>query len=458
MLIIEEMNELNREYFYLIMITENGHDKIFIKEVCITLKKAKLSDKSIKYILYDSQMKPIEGVYRYLNKYKLSDSKNTIRKIGRALCLYFTFKELRSIKDMFFTEELGKEFVDFLLGKSKEGVAVSYNLKTGRNPKSVNDYLGFIRNYYEYLGVTDSVFHKKKSLYRSRVRGKLSAKKTNGMDEAFVIKANTPNLIKKVSRHITVNKMKEILEYIQEEKELREEVTVRLMYEAGLRIGEVLGLTLEDLCFEQRDLEKLNQNNIVYIELRNRISDRFEYQNAKSCMKVDDYSDYVSDAYRQEDFGYQRIPISVQLARMLLEYIDSSTKKLSQITRKNYFVDAKADRVVMNDSYLSDDNYYVFLNKNGGSLSGDGWNKNLKGIFESCDIYIDENIKEFGLNHAFRHGFAMFLKEVVGLEIDEISLYMRHKNVNTTKIYLQKKESEKRRVLEEVIQMRFKMF
>lgn len=51
---------------------------------------------------------------------------------------------------------------------------------------------------------------------------------------------------------------------------LREECIVRLMFEAGLRIGECLGLTNEDIRQEEDENGELK--TVVYI--RNRVSDK----------------------------------------------------------------------------------------------------------------------------------------------------------------------------------------
>ena len=80
---------------------------------------------------------------------------------------------------------------------------------------------------------------------------------------------------------------------------------VRLMFEHGLRIGEVLGLTLEDLS-SSPDRNGLNHYSVV---LRNRCSDR-EWQSAKTLMPVTDRRQYRSVDYRKLNVGKQVVHIS----------------------------------------------------------------------------------------------------------------------------------------------------
>lgn len=71
------------------------------------------------------------------------------------------------------------------------------------------------------------------------------------------------------------------------------------MYENGLRIGEVLGLTREDVALE----EDVNGNQIPVLYLRNRLTDK-AFQNAKSCMKV-----HSKQTYRSKDYNTEWIDI-----------------------------------------------------------------------------------------------------------------------------------------------------
>jgi len=109
---------------------------------------------------------------------------------------------------------------------------------------------------------------------------------------------------------------------------------------------------------------------------------------------------------------------------------------------------SKADRVT-NKKLPTGDNYYIFLNKNGTSLSASGWNGVLRQLFEEVGLGLDKEKREHNLSHRFRHGFAMCFihqlndeekKDKVGIQ--KLQKLMRHKSILSTMIYYNPDDEE----------------
>ena len=58
----------------------------------------------------------------------------------------------------------------------------------------------------------------------------------------------------------------------------------------------------------------------------------------------------------------------------------------------------------------------------------------MKKIYEACGIPLDNEKKQKGLSHRFRHGYAMYLLEQ-NITIDQVKVLMRHKSINSTLQY-----------------------
>ena len=208
--------------------------------------------------------------------------------------------------------------------------------------------------------------------------------------------------------------------YKNKELKLRDKVILQLMYDGGCRIGEVLGLTLEDISLYKTK----NANYVGIIKIRNRLSDKL-FQSSKTCMKITSLNDYRKNEYQTKNVGFQETYISYQTYQMLIDYIDVSRGK----DIKGSFADSVERTTFSNE--------YVFLNlRTKTVLNISTWNMNLRKIFVANNLPIDVGVKKNGLNHLFRHGFAMKLLYDCNYRIEMVQKRMRHKNQSSTLIYI----------------------
>ena len=199
------------------------------------------------------------------------------------------------------------------------------------------------------------------------------------------------------------------------------------MYESGLRSGEVLSLTYEDIKVEYKD-----SNQICKVILRNRYGNPVD-RSPKFLKKVKSRNDYHTQQYRQKGYGWNEMLISKLLYEMILDYIEEE-HSYAQQERKKYWANSIADSV--DDNFSEENNFFIFLNKHGKTLSRNTLEEEIKQVLIQCDVSIDKDGGKYdGLYHRFRHGFAMYQVNYNNAPIALIKELMRHTNINSTAIY-----------------------
>jgi len=245
----------------------------------------------------------------------------------------------------------------------------------------------------------------------------------------YRISESVPKKYLEVPRYISVEEFIKIIKQIRNKYTIQEEIIIRLMFQLGLRIGEVLGLTSDDL-----KTIKVDGNYYPMIFLRNRVSDNKKYQSAKSCMKVADSSQYKTQDYKTANYGYQKISCTDDLFELINKYIEDKHSFCFNKHPDNYEKYMTADRV-RRPFKFEQSNYYVFINSIGRRLSQTSWNVILRKILLEVDLNIDRDIKKHNLNHRFRHGFAMFNIRYLNANILQLQERLRHKSVQSVYKY-----------------------
>lgn len=244
---------------------------------------------------------------------------------------------------------------------------------------------------------------------------------------------------KSVPKYIKPYEYERVIEIVEENYGLREKVIINLMYNYGLRLGEVLGLTFEDI-------EPKNRSHYRII-LRDRVSDK-PTQRSKGVMTPQTVDDYNNRVYNTEgnSRGYQVVIIDEDMAELIQEYIDESRDDIvlsrSSKKRENLYSKTIADRVGT-IPLLNNENQYIFLNyQHYTPLSQSGWNYVLRKIFDEAGISVDKNKKETNLSHRFRHAFAMKLVKKGAREF-ELQEALRHTSPESCKVYYNPDDDDK---------------
>lgn len=416
-----------------------------VKRVCI--ERVSMIYKNFHFIfLIDSSGSLIEGVYQFLNIKCKKASINSREQAASALKLLFSFSEIINKDFNDFTENDIQNLTDFLLGLSNTGMNERWSLNTTRSITTLNTYFTTIRNYLSYMGINNEYFFEKHSVsIEKNGFGLLAHKKSIKMEKYNSTLSRHTSFTQFVPKYVSLKEYKSILDLNKKHfksNELRNRIIIKLMYTRGLRLGEVLGITIEDI---KQHPENPKAGLII---LRNRVCDK-RYQHSKGLLIPTSTEMYKSKLYLEK--GKTEITIPPEFMNEIREYIDESRDifHVSENVFRNISESSIADSVEGNSH-----NYYLFLNKNGSPLSNTGWGNTLKALFKFAGISIDIGNKRNNLSHKFRHGYAMYLIDVEKKDIHDVKKEMRHKSITSTLIYYNPREEE---ILEETIKIQKNM-
>ena len=427
---VEECRGINGTYYKKTLSSASGYN-------CVTYihyRTAIVKRNNNEYLLiYNTNMVLNSDAFEYVNRELIDKSVNTRIKANEALKFLFSFEEMIGRNVHEFSSDDINTLKFFLHGYSPDGFEMSLKNFTLRNNATINGYLSVYRGYLTYLGHTSNPIFSMKNI-PSHFFKKDSYKVAQRYS-----KNEKHTCSEEVPRYISVDEFTSILSYVRENGSLRDELIIRLMYQCGLRIGEVLGLTADDVVNEK--LPDGSYSKIAYI--RNRLTDA-KCQHAKSCMKIVSKEQYNTPEYNTKDDGYQFVILPDDLYDLINTYIEEEHSAIRENDTKaqRYYKNTIADRTRPENDY-EDDNYYIFVNSIGTPLSVGSWNDILRKIFSSVGISVDIQKKENGLNHRFRHGFAMFNIQYLNVKEVELARLLRHRSVNSVLIYYRPTTSDK---------------
>lgn len=375
-----------------------------VEEYEVNIKLATVNiDNDTFYILYWTDGSIIDDAYEYLNNREVIVAKNTREADAYSLRDFFSFCEIFNVDYRNMKRNDVIRLAYFLLGVNSNDKSMEIERINYRSAQTVNEFFGKFRNFLIQRDYSASAFEE---YVPGRIRGK---------------KLFTPFHVPKNDeqpKSLSEEQFVQIILWIRDnipgkERKLRDECIVRIMYETGARIGETLGVTLEDMTRNEK---------YGTLKIRNRTSDK-QWQCAKKAMKVTSQSDYRTKEYIKS--GFEEVYISLDLFNLICEYYDSAHENARKKYKKRY-LSHRADTV---DIYGPKDNFYVFLNSYGSPISQRSWDEEMRKIFISNGIDVDYIIKQDGLNHRWRHGFSNYQLYVLGHEPSYVIKLTRHSSV-----------------------------
>lgn len=387
-------------------------------------------DGKIYFILYDDFSNRNMDFFAFINFYLDYKAYNTREMYACALRLLYCFLTITHTDIERMNIDDVNALKNFLLGRVSTKGNMIYKI-SGRKKLVVNSYLGVYRTYFKYCGFEcDALFETKLVTVSDTFDGETSKNTVT----KYQINEDTANLLVKVPRYISLEEFRSILVYLRTENNKMAEIIIRLMYEAGLRIGEVLSITSEDVCRKKMDGE---MKPVIY--LRNRIhkGSNGRKVSCKGLIKVQSKDSYNLKGYSEEGMGYEIVPVSESLYRALNDYIDDF---LDTADNDGYIDNFEADSVIKNKHKRK--NYYIYSNKKHERLSNKNWNEKLRRIFIAVGILLDNDKRKHNLNHRFRHGFAMFHVQYRHIDVLQLSKLMRHRSLASTMVYYRPTETD----------------
>ncbi|PFJ72182.1 transposase [Bacillus cereus] len=220
-----------------------------VEEISVDNKKV--------YLLLDTNGLPVESVAKYMKYlHNKESSSNTLKTYCTALKFYFTYLEQTGINYQQVSFEQLSNFVAWLRNPYESNKVVPHKkAKAKRSERTVNIYLTAITSFYDYLYRND--------LVASDIVEKLMKKMFVGaggngykgflhhVNEGKPLSKNILKLDVPMER-VKVFTKEQVDEIYQSTTNIRDKFLVRLLFESGLRIGEVLSLFLEDLQFDAK--------------------------------------------------------------------------------------------------------------------------------------------------------------------------------------------------------------
>lgn len=276
MIIIRERFQGKRKYFERVIKSNSSSE--YIQTVEFRLVKVEKNGQ-VYFVLYDDELVSISPFFKHVNfemaHLAFSTREQTAHAVRQLYCyLALTKTDIKSMKKR---DVINLQY--FLLGYSPSKGTYSFQLQSKRKNNTVNDYTSIYRSYFKSLGIDcDYLMDGKTTEYltQNAIGDTVSQKIVTHMSS---LRVGTP--VRRVPKYISVEEFAEIIKIIREDNNAEAEIIVRLMYEYGLRLGEVLGITNEDVT------EKTVDGNLrPVIFLRNRFSDNKKYQSAKTLLKV----------------------------------------------------------------------------------------------------------------------------------------------------------------------------
>lgn len=421
MISVKEYKHSNEIYFCVTGSDENNKT-LFSNDIYYRAIYKEIDNKTY-FILYNKYMEPISEVFQFLNSKR--NSFNTILSSLQALKLLYNYQDIIGKKLNKFSIREINNLKLFLKGVSTKGKSLSLELSTNRNNRTINGYLSVYRSYLNFLG-EENKFLSMKTNRKTIILDPFNEIKCTV--ESYEMNEKVPKRPVEIPFYIDVNDFWKIILEVRKNFNKMEEIIIRLMYQCGLRIGEVLGLTGDDLIVEQ-----VEDDFYPVAYLRNRVSDK-NYQYAKSCMTIFDKSEYQTADYKIKGYGFQKIFLPQDLYDLINEYIEEAHTHARINYEKNYFENTIADRVRKSKKY-EDINYYVFINSLGVRLTYKLWNTKIRKIFKAVGLHLDVISREHNLNHRFRHGFAMYNVQYLKCGQLELQMKLRHSTPLSTYCY-----------------------
>lgn len=375
----------------------------------------------------------------YLNEFCAAENYSTRMQRALALNLLYLFTDLYAKDPKEMTRSDVRELMNFMLGISvqpDEG-----GNRTLRNPKTVNTYYSFIKKYIMDRGWNSSAFMDT-TAYRTEttigdVRYNVRHYKDANTMRVSPLKNTMP------PKHLNLEQATRLVDEVLKDKDPVMYILVRLQMGYGLRCGEALGITMEDIK---------KRNDKYYIILRNRCSDK-PWQHCKTLYHPRSIEEYDKDVYTSMETG--KIFIEKSFYDRIMDYIEKSwNESMPQKWRKRMEEDTRADNVESPKHKDWKPNRYIFIGKNKRLLSAQTYNYRLKQLFKRIGIPVDEGQKQTNCSHRLRHTFAMILTTYGKDKATSVQLksLMRHHSVLSGQAYYTPTEEETANMRKDFIQ------
>lgn len=335
------------------------------------------TEKGLRYILLDDNYQPVEEVNKYLRYLDAKGSSpNTIKNYAYHIKQFYEYMNAYNLDVLSVGRQISmnpvKIFTGFLEHLNGTPLPNQIQYRKERSNTTINTIMDTVLQFYDYLARAEIL--KELDIYKKA--------RTNPKFKSFLSEMRHNNVIVKKSM-FHKREVKKPHEYITRKQfedlynacdKRRDKLLVALLFEAGMRVSEALGIHLEDVEIE---------DGIIHIVAR---------ENNENKARVKNYSEGI-------------VVIPDYVIDLLLEYITIDL--------------------------VEHDSDFLFIN-----LYGRGKGAPLKVItVEKLFERLSKNVGYHVHPHMLRHGFATEKKQF-GWDIHDIAKYLRHRNVQSAGVYI----------------------
>lgn len=303
------------------------------------VQEVKLESNIRRYMLLDNKGLPVIPVVKYL-KYLDNGEKsyNTQKTYCYALKLYFVYLKEINIDYREVNINILSNFVGWLRNPYESTKTIGIKpTRAKRTEKTVNLIVTVITNFYDYLFRTEEIDNNMIEKLMNKV---FTGGKSSYKDFLYHINKGKPSnrnvlKIKEPCRKIKTLSKKQTETIYRAATNIRDKFLIRLLFETGLRIGEVLSLFIEDFIYDHNKGHKIKLTNRG--ELTNgaklKTGEREIYVSQELMDLFDDYEYEVLDEL-EIDTNFVFVKLRGENKGQALEYQDISAlfKRIKQKT------------------------------------------------------------------------------------------------------------------------------
>jgi integrase/recombinase XerD len=216
-----------------------------------------------RYVVVDDQGALVEPITRYLKYLDLcGKARNTLRTYSRSLAFYFTFLKQKGLAyEQVQIADLAA-FVHWLTWTN--GTGGSAIGKRTRSNRTINVHIGVVSGFYDHAWRTDQIDRDLNEKLRGPVPGTYRPYKT--FLHHLGARPIQQNVLKQPPEHkrglrtLTTTQIERVIETCRTP---RDRLIVHMLFETGLRPGELLALWLEDVSISPPQVRVVDRGELV---------------------------------------------------------------------------------------------------------------------------------------------------------------------------------------------------
>ena len=391
------------------------------RTIYVPFVKVALPDCRTVYIIYDEDMRPISSIYRFLNeKGHAGTSQNTLERKVTSLRYLVAFCELHFLRDFHIPEHLCPAFIDFIYGEPR------------RMSSSVRGHFLDIVSFFRFLRYDSSseplMEFDGKTVIQMGADGLSHPVKMRSYRYSPAVNHDKNKLC---PLHVSVHEYYKLLKVIKDAGDFTVCIMVTLEFYSGRRVGELLGLTVEDLstCV---DTETGEVSPCIFV--RNRVGDG-RRRSAKRRIIPNSVADYASRSYIQEYSSPYGCFVIENSMNELLHMYYKKVHGNAQHNSPGYYAQAEADIVDpkrFHSDWGLDRNHFFFLNSFGAPLTYGTLYKRLMKYYALAGVPVGHGKSP---NHGFRHGLGYLMRQEMGVSSEKIAAMLGHRGTGSVDVY-----------------------